>query len=123
MTLNRVTVVFYIAPSGACPVRDFLGALPPKIYRKALWTLQTVQTFGRAGSHYFKALSGTRGLYEVRVTASRGDLRLLGFFATGDLFILAHGFMKKSTSTPRSDIQVALDRRREYSDGDDNEAR
>lgn len=113
MTLNKVEVVLYTTAT-ASPVRDFLDSLPPKIYRKAFWTLETVQQFGRAGSHYFKALKGTGGLFEVRVTASRGDLRLLGFFAPGDRFVLVHGFVKKSQDTPEHELKLALQRMGAY---------
>lgn len=113
MTLDKVTVVLF-GTATTSPVRDFLDGLPPKIYRKAIWTLETVQLFGRASSHYFKALKNTGGLFEVRVTASRGDLRLLGFFAPGNRFVLVHGFVKKTQQTPEHEIAVALQRKSAY---------
>lgn len=113
MTLSKVEVVLFTTAT-ASPVREFLDSLPPKIYRKAFWTLETVQQFGRAGSHYFKALKGARGLFEIRVTASRGDLRLLGFFAPGDKFVLVHGFVKKSQETPEQELRLAIQRMDAY---------
>jgi len=114
VTLNHVTVVLYETPSGATPVEAFLDSLPPKIYRKAFWTLHTIQTLGRAHSHYFKAMKGTGGLYEVRVSAARGALRLLGFFAPESLFVLLHGFLKKTQHTPSNEIAIARQRKDEY---------
>ena len=114
MTIQCVEVVFYVLPAGGCPVRDFLDGLPPKVCRKAFWTLEAVQAFGRASSQYFKCLVGTDGLYEVRVTAHRGDLRLIGFFGPRSKFILLNGFLKKTQETPQREIAVAQQRRKDY---------
>lgn len=112
--MKLIEVEFYETAVGTSPVCEFLDSLPPKAYRKAFWTLEVVQAYGRVSSQYFKALSGTDGLYEVRVTFSRNDLRLIGFFEHGNLLVLAHGFFKKSQQTPVHEITVAQDRRRDY---------
>lgn len=113
MTLDKVDIEFYETGS-TCPVRDFLDALPPKAYRKAFWTISTVQSFTRASSHYFKKLVGTNGLYEIRVTYSRNDMRLIGFFAPGEKFIIVHAFFKKTQETPGRDIELSMFRKSEY---------
>lgn len=123
MTIKCVEVVFYTLPAGACPVKDFLDTLPPKIYRKAFWTLDVLQQFGRASAHYFKHLTGTRGLYEVRVNAHRGDLRILGFFTDNGLFVLTNGFLKRAMETPRREIDLAEQRKRDYLERHGYEAR
>jgi phage-related protein len=76
--------------------------------------METVQAYGRASSQYFKSLAGTGGLYEIRVNAHHGDLRLLGFFAPRSQFVLTHGFLKKTQSTPLREIAVAQHRRKDY---------
>jgi phage-related protein len=38
----------------------------------------------------------------------------LGFLDDGNLVILANGFQKKTQKTPKSEIEIAEDRKRDY---------
>lgn len=53
-----------------------------------------------------------KGLYEVRTNLpGNRTARVLFCIAEGEM-VLLHGFMKKSSKTPQSDFDLAIDRKR-----------
>ena len=50
----------------------------------------------------------------MRAEFSGDALRLLGFWDAGDLIILTNGFAKKTQKTPNREIELAVQRRRNY---------
>lgn len=105
---------FYRAPSGHCPVEDFLDSLPSKTAQKVVWVLQLIEELDTVPATYLKKLDGTDNLWEARVQAGGNSIRLLGFFAGRNLFVLNHAFIKKTNKTPLKDIKLAEARRRDY---------
>ncbi|MBT6231449.1 MAG: type II toxin-antitoxin system RelE/ParE family toxin [Candidatus Scalindua sp.] len=65
-------------------------------------------------SQYFKKLTETDELWEVRVIAGSNIFRLIGFFYKTNLLVLAHAFQKKTQKTPRQAIKLAEKRKQEY---------
>lgn len=63
---------------------------------------------------YLKHLKGTDGLYEIRVQLGSDIFRIFCFFDEGKLIVLANGFQKKTQKTPKSEIEKALNIKREY---------
>jgi phage-related protein len=59
-------------------------------------------------------LTGTDGLYEIRVKQGSDIFRIFCFFDEGKLIVLANGFQKKSQKTPKSEIEKALKIKKEY---------
>ena len=53
-----------------------------------------------------------QGLYEVRTTLPGNRIARLLFCVAHSEMTLLHGFMKKSQKTPKSDLAVAIDRKR-----------
>lgn len=45
----------------------FFSTLPPKVQVKFNWTIQLIATQERISEKFFKHLSGTSGLYEIRI--------------------------------------------------------
>lgn len=78
------------------------------------WVLKLIEDLERVPKEYFKKLSGTDDIWEVRVKEGRESFRLLGFWEGGDFIILVHAFKKKSQPIKRSDIKLAERRKREY---------
>ncbi|MDP9348857.1 MAG: type II toxin-antitoxin system RelE/ParE family toxin [Gemmatimonadota bacterium] len=105
---------FYRAPSGRSPVEEFLDSLSGKQAQKVIWVLHLVEELDRVPEQYFKKLTGTEGLWEVRAQHGGDTFRLLGFFEGPRLVVLVSGFAKKSEKTPRQEIALAEERRREY---------
>lgn len=95
---------------------DFFGKLKPEVRKKFNWTLQLLATTERIPEKYFKHLSGTTGLYEVRVEVGTDIYRVFCFFDKGKLIVLVNGFQKKSQRTPASEIQLAERLKKQYFD-------
>jgi len=59
-------------------------------------------------------LTGTEGLFEIRVQVGNNIYRIFCFFDKGNLVILLSGFQKKSQNTPRKEIRKAELLKQEY---------
>jgi phage-related protein len=59
-------------------------------------------------------MTGTDGLYEIRVEVGSNISRIFCCFDKGNLVILFNGFQKKSQKTPRQEIELAEKLKREY---------
>lgn len=100
-------IIFYKTPAGQCPVEEFLDTLSPKAAQKITWVLSLVEELPRIPKKWLKHLTGTDGLYEVRVQLGSDIYRIFCFFHQGQLVILTHGFVKKSNKTPKGEIEKA----------------
>lgn len=59
-------------------------------------------------------MSGTDGLYELRVEFESNIYRIFCCFEKGNLVVLFNGFQKKSQKTPKNEIDLALRLKEEY---------
>jgi phage-related protein len=105
---------FYRTRSGRSPVEEFLDSLSGKQAQKVIWVLRLVEELERVPTQYFKKLTGTEELWEVRAQHGGDTFRLLGFFGGSRLVVLVSGFSKKSQAVPRQEIALAEERRRDY---------
>ena len=108
------TVIFYRTANGSSPVEEFLDSLTGKQAQKVLWVLRIVEELPSVPRQYFKKLTGTDDLWEVRAQMGNNTLRLLGFFDGVQLVVLTNGFAKKSQKTPAREIELAERRKRDY---------
>ncbi len=63
---------------------------------------------------YFDHMTGTEGLYEIRVEVGSNIFRIFSFFDKGNLVVLGNGFQKKTQKTPKQEIDKALKIMNEY---------
>lgn len=108
------TIIFYKTQSGKSPITEFLDTLSPKQAKKVTWVLNLVENQTHVPIEYFKKLSGTSGLWEVRIQSGSDIFRLLGFMDEGRLVVLTNGFTKKTQKTPVNEIQIAELRKTDY---------
>ncbi len=93
---------------------DFYGKLKPEVKKKFNWTLQLIATIDRVPEKYFKHLTNTSGLFEIRVEVGSDIYRAFSFFDKGQLVVLANGFQKKSQKTPTNEIELAEKIKKQY---------
>jgi phage-related protein len=93
---------------------DFFEKLKPEVKKKFNWTLLLISTIERVPEKYFKHLTGTTGIYEIRVEVGGNIYRVFSFFDKDQLVILVNGFQKKSKKTPKKEIELAEKLRKEY---------
>jgi len=63
---------------------------------------------------FFKKLEATDDIWEVRIQHGNNIFRLFGFFDGNDLFVLNHALTKKTRKTPKNDIKIAEQRKKDY---------
>ena len=105
---------FYQTWSGREPAVDFIRSLSPRQQKKVAWTLERIEQDERVSAKYLKKLSGTNGIWEVRVHVAGDAFRLLGFFDGPRLVVLVSGFAKKTEEVPQGEIETAHQRRQDY---------
>jgi phage-related protein len=93
---------------------DFFEKQKQNVKDKILWTLRIIETQQHITTDYFKYMTGTDGLYEIRVKQGCNIFRIFCFFDEGKLIVLANGFQKKTQKTPKSEIEKALKIKKEY---------
>lgn len=107
-------VQFYTTAQGYCPVGEFLESLTAKQSQKVTWVLTLIEDIPLVPANYFKKLTSTHDIWEVRIKFGSDIFRLLGFFDGGELVMLDYAFQKKTQKTPQQAIKVAEERKRDY---------
>jgi phage-related protein len=109
----KAKAYYYLSPSGVNPVKNFLDSLSVKQQVKVLRIFQYLEEFGPTlAIPHLKKVSGTP-LWEVRILG-RDNIRLLYFVAKKDYILVLHGFIKKSGKTPKKELNVALNRLKDW---------
>jgi len=107
-------IKFYKLPSGRSPVEDFLDTLTSKEAQKVVWVLNLIEEMENISTKFYKQLSNSDGIVEVRIQIAKNNFRLLGFEDKDIFIILTNGFKKKDQKVPKSEINLAQQRRDEY---------
>jgi len=87
---------------------DFLKKQPVKVQNKIFKIIEAIETLERIPENYLKLITGTKGLYEARISLASNIWRVFCFFDKGRLVILLNGFSKKTQKTPKREIDKAL---------------
>ncbi|MCK9398724.1 MAG: type II toxin-antitoxin system RelE/ParE family toxin [Bacteroidales bacterium] len=95
---------------------DFFETLNPEARKKFNWTLQLIRDIKQVPEKYFKHVTGTTGLFEIRVEVGRNIFRVFSFFDEGRLVVLVNGFQKKTQKTPKKEIELAEKIKKQYFD-------
>ena len=93
---------------------EFLTKQPVKVQNKIFKIIEAIETLERIPENYLKSISGTKGLYEARISLASNIWRVFCFFDHGKLVILLNGFTKKTQKTPKKEIQKAVRLMDEY---------
>ncbi|MFM9969294.1 MAG: type II toxin-antitoxin system RelE/ParE family toxin [Burkholderiales bacterium] len=111
MAHKKIVARFYQAGDGTCPVREWLRKLPVVDKHAIGGDLARVEFGWPIGMPVCKSIGD--GLWEVRSRLpSERTARLIFYIADGEAFVL-HGFIKKTTKTPKADLALARKRKKE----------
>jgi phage-related protein len=108
---KRIEVAFFETDAGGSPVRDWLMKLSREDRRQIGEDIRVVEFGWPIGMPVCKPLG--RGLYEVRSELTDRIARVM-FLIDGKDMVLLHGFIKKSQTTPKPEIDLARKRQREW---------
>ncbi len=93
---------------------DFYSEQNKKIQEKIEYVFKLVRQTDRIPKKFFKHLTSTDGLYEIRIEYQSNIYRIFCFFDDGRLIILLNGFKKKTQKTPKKEIELAERLKKEY---------
>jgi len=93
---------------------DFYQELDEKVKVKIQYVLELVKQVERVPEKFLKHLTGTNGLYEIRIEYQSNIYRIFCCFDEGKLVILFNGFQKKDQKTPKGELEKAVKLMNEY---------
>ena len=85
-----------------------------KVQEKIEYVFKILRTVQNVPKKFLDHMSGTDGLYEVRIEFEGNIYRIFCCFDKGNLVVLFNGFQKKSQKTPKKEIELALKLKEEY---------
>jgi phage-related protein len=111
--MQEYTCIFYETADGRKPVEEFIESLDAETQDKFIIKQQLLRDFGPQLRHpHTDHLE--EGIFELRFKGKEGQIRVLFFFFYGKRTIFTHGFIKKTQRTPRKEIEVAKERRKDF---------
>lgn len=107
----KFPLFFYKALSGREPVRDWLRGLPEEDCKEIGMDLMRAQFRWPVGMPLCRPMG--QGLFEVRSRLPSSRIARVFLCQIDTRLVALHGFIKKSQSTPKADLDLALQRLKE----------
>jgi phage-related protein len=113
--MQRWQIDFYETKSGNCPVLEFIRTLPKEERVRLGHAIDDLERNGPAlRMPQSRPILSKESLFELRISGEQNIYRVLYFHFTGKTFILLHAFIKKSQKTPEKEINIALERLKDF---------
>lgn len=93
---------------------DFYLKLPSDVQLKYEYVFVVIKQAERIPVKFFKKLTGTKSLFEIRVEYKSDIYRTFCCLEEGKVVVLFNSFHKKSSKTPKNQIEKALKLQKEY---------
>lgn len=93
---------------------EFYQKQDSKVKGKIQYVLELIKQVDRVPNKFLEHITGTDGLYEVRVEYQSNIYRIFCCFDEGQLVVLFNGFQKKTQKTPKKEIDKAVQLMQEY---------
>jgi len=93
---------------------DFYSEQSEKVQEKIEYVFKMLRTVQNVPKKFLDHMTGTDGLYEIRIEFESNIYRIFCCFDKGNLVVLFNGFQKKSQKTPKKEIDLALKLKDEY---------
>ena len=106
-------VNYYKKANGMCPIYDFLESLDFKMMAKTFRLIMLLEQNGNDLREPYSKYLGD-GIFELRVKQGNNISRVLYFFLVGSEIVLTNGFIKKTSKTPLSELELAKKYRQDY---------
>ncbi len=111
--MENFKVDFYKKDDGTKPVGQFIRSLDLKMKAKVVANMHLLEEYGNMAREPISKELGD-GIFELRTIEGNDIVRVLYFFDKDRIIIATNGFVKKQQKTPRSEIELAKDRRSDY---------
>ena len=86
---------------------EFYQKQDKKVKGKIQFVFELIKQVDRVPEKFIKHLTGTNGLYEIRIEYQSNIYRIFCCFDEGQLVVLFNGFQKKTQKTPQKEIDKA----------------
>ncbi|MBS1756461.1 MAG: type II toxin-antitoxin system RelE/ParE family toxin [Bacteroidetes bacterium] len=93
---------------------DLYNALDEDVQEKIDWVFEIVKTAEHIPKKSFDHLTGSDGIFEIRIEYESNIYRVLCFFDKGNLVVLINSFQKKTQKTPPKEIALAEKLKKQY---------
>ena len=93
---------------------EFFQKHDGKVKEKIKYVLELIKQVEKVPEKFLKHLTGTNGLYEIRIEYQSNIYRIFCCFDKGKLVVLFNGFQKKTQKTPQIELDKALILMNEY---------
>jgi len=93
---------------------DFYLEQPEKVQEKIEFVFNVIRTVQNVPKKFLEHITGTDGLYEIRIEFETNIYRIFCCFDKGKLVVLFNGFEKKTQKTPMKEFDLALRLKNEY---------
>ncbi|MEO7398857.1 MAG: type II toxin-antitoxin system RelE/ParE family toxin [Ilumatobacteraceae bacterium] len=87
---------------------EFYNRQSEKVKAKIDYVLFVLTVAERIPKQYFRHVTDTRGLYEIRVEYQGNIFRIFCCFDEEKIVVLLNGFQKKSQKTPKNEMEKAI---------------
>lgn len=85
-----------------------------RVQKKIDEVLFMISILERIPAKFLEHITGTDGLFEIRIESGGNIFRIFCCFDEGKLVVLFNGFQKKSQKTPKGEIEKATRLKAEY---------
>lgn len=93
---------------------EFYQKQDQKVRGKIQYDFELIKRVDRVPEKFLKHLTGTNGLYEIRIEYQSDIYRIFCCFDEGNLVVLFNGFQKKTQKTPHKEIVRAEQLMQDY---------
>jgi phage-related protein len=107
--MTHCEIMYFKTDRGDEPVREFVDGLDISSKRKYWRKIDCLREFGKSLCEPHAKSLGC-GIYELRFRGSDGHFRVLYFFFSSHHAVLTNGFKKKTSHTPKQEIDLAVSR-------------
>lgn len=85
-----------------------------KVQEKIEYVFKIIRTVQKVPKKFLDHMTGTDGIYEIRIEFESNIYRIFCCFDKGNLVVLFNAFQKKTQKTPKKEIDLALKLKDEY---------
>lgn len=93
---------------------EFFNQQTEKVKSKIDEVLFLISVVERVPKKFLDHMTGTTGLYEIRIELGSNIYRIFCCFDEGRIVVLFNGFQKKTQKTPKAEIEKAEKLKAEY---------
>ncbi|MCO6498186.1 MAG: type II toxin-antitoxin system RelE/ParE family toxin [Chitinophagaceae bacterium] len=93
---------------------NFYSGLDADVQEKIDWVFEIIKTVDIIPKKFFEHLSGSDGIYAIRIEFESNIFRVLCFYDKGNIIVLINSFQKKTQKTPPKEIALAEKLKKQY---------